>query len=119
MAVRIAMAFVRVARMEDIPDGQTRFFELPSGPVLLANYQGSIYAVSGICSHQLKPLAGAAMLGPLIDCPWHNFQFDCRTGKNHPTVDACSAELVHPGDQVRPLKKYPTEVRNGDVWVEV
>ncbi len=26
---------------------------------------------------------GAVLWGPLIDCPWHHFQFDCRTGENH------------------------------------
>ena len=74
------VALLNLTRVEEIPPGQTKFFPLPSGPVLLANYEGKVYAVSGIFPHQRNPLECAVLWGPLIDCPWHHFQFDCRTG---------------------------------------
>jgi 3-phenylpropionate/trans-cinnamate dioxygenase ferredoxin subunit len=113
------VALTKVARVDEIPPGQTKFFQLPAGPVLLANYDGNVYAVSGICSHQLKPLEGAALLGPLIDCPWHHFQFDCRTGENHFPANVYPKDLDHLSKQLMPLKRYAVEVRDGEVWVDL
>ena len=113
------MAFVRLARAEDIPPGQTRFYRLDAGPVLLANYEETIYAVSGICPHQMNPLEGATMWGPLVDCPWHHFQFDCRTGANHFPANVYPKDLQHLRKQVAPLKRYAVEIRDGEVWVNI
>ena len=113
------MPLTKLARVDDIPPGQTKFFALPTGPVLLANYGGNVYAVSGICSHQLKPLDGAVLWGPLIDCPWHHFQFDCRTGENHFPANVYPKDLEHLSQQLRPLKRYAVEIRDGEVWVEL
>jgi len=33
-----------------------------------------------ICPYRFNPLEGAVLWGPLIDCSWHHFQFDRRTG---------------------------------------
>jgi 4a-hydroxytetrahydrobiopterin dehydratase len=52
-------------------------------PAILANYGGSIYALSGICNHQYKPLEGAQLWDHLLDCPWHHFQYDVRSGESH------------------------------------
>jgi nitrite reductase/ring-hydroxylating ferredoxin subunit len=113
------VALVKLARVEEIPPGQTKFFPLPTGPVVLANYDGSVYALSGICSHQLKPLDGAVLWGPLIDCPWHHFQFDCRTGENHFPANVYPKDLEHLRKQLMPLQRYAVEIRDGEVWVNI
>ena len=112
------MAFVKLTRVEEIPPGQTKYFALESGPVLLANYEGTIHAVSGICPHQWNPLEGAVLWGPLIDCPYHHFQFDCRTGENHFPSNVYPSDLQQLRKQLASLKSYPVEVREGDVWVD-
>jgi nitrite reductase/ring-hydroxylating ferredoxin subunit len=108
-----------LARVEEIPAGRTTFHQLPSGPVLLANYLGTIYAVSGICPHQFNPLEGAVLWGPYIDCPWHHFQFDCRTGSNYFPANVYPADLTHLEKQLAPLTRYAVEIRDGEVWVDV
>jgi 3-phenylpropionate/trans-cinnamate dioxygenase ferredoxin subunit len=113
------VAFTKLARVEEIPPGQTRFFRLPSGPVLLANYEGAIHAVLGICPHQFNPLEGAALWGPLIDCPWHHFQFDCRTGENHFPANVYPEDLRYLKKQLAPLKRYAVEVRDAEIWVDI
>ena len=88
-------------------------------PVILANYEGVIHALYGICPHQNNPLEGATLWGPLLDCPFHHFQFDVRSGENY------FPKRVYPDDmpglrpQVRPLPRYAVEVRDGDVWVDL
>ena len=59
------------------------------------------------------------MWGPLVDCPWHHFQFDCRTGANHFPANVYPQDLQHLRKQVAPLKRYPVEIRDGEVWVDI
>jgi 3-phenylpropionate/trans-cinnamate dioxygenase ferredoxin subunit len=113
------VALVKFARVEEISPGQAKFFALPAGPVLLANYEGQVFAVSGICSHQLKPMDGAVLWGPFIDCPWHHFQFDCRTGENHFPANVYPKDLEHLRKQLMPLKRYAVEIKDGEIWVDI
>ena len=86
---------------------------------MLANFEGAICAVSGICPHQFNPLDGAVLWGPLIDCPWHQLQFDCRTGENHFPANVYPKDLRHLKKQLAPLKRYAVEIRDGEVWVDI
>ena len=113
------MPFVKVARAEEVSPGLTKYCPLESGPIILANHEGAIYALSGICPHQLNPLEGAVMWGPLIDCPWHHFQFDCRTGENHFPSNVYPKDLQYLRKQLTSLKRYAVEIRDGDVWVDL
>jgi len=113
------VSFVKIARADEIAPGQTKYFPLKSGPVLLANFEGAIFAVSGLCPHQWNPLEGATMFGPLVDCPFHHFQFDCRTGENHFPSSAYPEDLQDLRRQMISLKRYSVEIRDGDVWVDV
>jgi len=113
------VAFVKLARVEEVPPGRTRYCALDSGPVLLANFEGSIYALSGICPHQLNPLDGAMLWGPLIDCPFHHFQYDCRTGENHFPCNVYPSDLQHLRKQLNPLKRYVVRIEEGEIWVDV
>ena len=113
------MAFVKLARVEEVPPGQTKYLGLKSGPLILANFEGRIYALSGICPHQHNPLEGATLWGPLIDCPWHHFQFDCRNGQNFFPRNVYPKDIPRLDRQVQPLKSYAVELRDGEVWVNV
>ena len=48
----------------------------------LCNVEGQVYAVSGICIHRGGPLGQGALHGTTVVCPWHAWEFDCRTGAN-------------------------------------
>lgn len=113
------MPLVKLARVDEVPPGQSRYFPLQSGPIVLANYEGSIHAVSGLCLHKLNPLDGATMWGPYIDCPYHHFQYDVRSGENHFPRNVYPQDIAALRGQLQPLKTYAVEVREGEVWVNV
>jgi nitrite reductase/ring-hydroxylating ferredoxin subunit len=113
------LAFVRAGLVEEIPPGRTAYFSVGSTPVLLANVEGSLFAVQGICPHQNNPFEGACLYGHLVDCPWHHFEYDVRTGENHYPRNVYPADMPHLRDQLRPLRTYPVEVRGGEVWVDL
>jgi len=113
------MAFVKLASVAEIPPGQTRFFHAGETPVILANYQDRIYALHGLCPHQNNPLDGAVLWDNCIECPFHHFQFDVRTGENRFPKNVYPKDMPHLEPQVRSLRTYAVEVRNGDVWVDL
>ena len=113
------MALQKLARVEEIPPGRTKFFRLGSKTVVLANRAGQMYALQGICPHRNNPLEGAILWDHLLDCPWHHFQYDVRNGENHFRRNVYPADLPRLQEQVRPLKTYPVEVKEGEVLVDL
>lgn len=87
--------------------------------MVLANWRGRIYALFGICPHKLNPLDGARLWENLLDCPWHHYQYDIRTGENHFPRNVYPKDLPYLGQQLKPLETYPVELREGEIWVNV
>ncbi len=110
------MAFEKLGRVEEVPTGRTKFVTVRGRPVLLANYAGRIYATYGICPHRGNPLEGAQLWDYLVDCPWHHFEYDVRTGENHYPKNVYPKDLQK---QLRPLKTYPVELRGAEIWVDL
>ena len=113
------MAFQQVARADEVPPGQTKFVCVAGRPILLANFEGRVYALDGLCPHRLNPLEGATMWDYLIDCPYHHFQYDVRTGENFFPKNVYPTDVPRLQEQVRPLAVYPVKVEDGVVWVDI
>ncbi len=113
------MAFQKIVRAEEIPPGHTRFFLVASKPVLLANAHGEFIATHGLCPHRGNALEGATLVDYLLDCPWHHFQYDLRTGENYFPRNVYPKDIPGLGAQLQPLSKYAVEVRDGEIWVDV
>ena len=79
--------------------------EVNGKPVLLCNWNGTMYAVSNICSHANETLDCGLMRNGWIACPIHGARFDLATGKaKNPPAKA-------------PIATYPLRVV--DDWIEV
>ncbi len=75
-------AFRTVAKVSDVKPGQLRRVQLDDGAqVCLANVEGTIYAIGGVCTHEGGPLAEGELEGTTITCPWHGAMFDVTTGE--------------------------------------
>ncbi len=73
---------VKAARVEDFPQGTCRTIELTSGRELaLYNVNGEFYATENFCPHKGAPLANGNLCEHVIECDWHGWQFDVRTGE--------------------------------------
>jgi 3-phenylpropionate/trans-cinnamate dioxygenase ferredoxin component len=105
--------------VDEVPPGRTKFVRAGEIPVILANYHGRIYALSGLCPHRNNPLEGAVLWDDLIDCPFHHFQYDVRTGENRFPKNVYPEDMPHLEQQVRSLQHYAVEVRDGDIWVDL
>ena len=73
--------FVAVAQIGDLRPGEMKFAVVEGERIVLANVEGSFYALRDVCGHRNAPLSRGRLDGCVIECPLHFAQFDIRTGK--------------------------------------
>jgi nitrite reductase/ring-hydroxylating ferredoxin subunit len=96
---------VAVGRVEDLPEGRGATVELDGGGELaLYHVGGHFYAVENFCPHKGAPLADGNLFGHEVECDWHGWRFDLRTG-------AC---LNRPCD---PVETYEVIIEDG--WIKI
>ena len=100
--------WVRVAAENDCAGDGCLHTVTPNGEaVVLARWDGELFALEDRCSHQDFPLSEGEVEGGQIECVFHGAKFDLRTGK--------AMQLP----AIRPVKTYPVEIRDGEVYIEV
>ncbi len=97
--------FVKVANGEDISSGEMSLIELQGKRILLANVEGTYYAVDEACTHSDCPLSEGALEGAVVSCPCHGSQFDLRTG------------IVVSPPAVESLVWYQVRIDNGNILI--
>jgi nitrite reductase (NADH) small subunit len=100
------MAFVKVGVLRQLPPGSAMQVEIGENAVAVCNVGGELHAMEGICPHSGGPLGHGALEGHMLACPFHAWEFDCRTG----TSDV---------DDYLKLATYPVKVENGDILVDL
>jgi nitrite reductase/ring-hydroxylating ferredoxin subunit len=73
--------FVVVGRVSELAPGEMKFAVVEGERIVLANVEGSFYALRDVCGHRNAPLSRGRLNGCVIECPLHFAQFDIRTGK--------------------------------------
>jgi nitrite reductase/ring-hydroxylating ferredoxin subunit len=95
--------FVAVALVSDLAPGEMKFAAVEGDRIVLANVEGSFYALRDVCGHRNAPLSRGRLEGCLIECPLHFAQFDIRSGKfvDGPiSADVPAYEVIVEGDTV-------------------
>ncbi len=73
---------ITVGRVEEVGSGRCVAVELSNGNELaLYNVNGEFYATNNFCPHKGAPLAEGRLRGHTIECDWHGWEFDVRTGE--------------------------------------
>jgi nitrite reductase (NADH) small subunit len=98
------MAFVKVATLADLESNPLIEVLVSGNPYALCKFDGAIHALNGLCPHQGGPLGQGELNGPMVTCPWHAFEFDCRTGKN---------------DWDDSVETYPVKVEGDDILIDL
>lgn len=88
-----------------MPPGAKKAVKIDNTWVLVCNEDERLFAVSGICSHQVKPLVNGRVRNCMITCAVHGARFSLETG----------AALNLPA--TKPIETY--QVRVVDDWIEV
>lgn len=107
------MSKVKLATVDEIPEGGMIMRTHDSLFVTLAKVDGKIYALDDICTHEDAPLhegeLGAYNDDPhKLTCPWHAAHFDIRDGT-----------VVQDTPWATDTTTYEVEVRDNDVYVDL
>jgi len=105
----VIIALVRVASIEEIPEGSAKHVEVDGEEIAVVNAGGILYAINDVCSHEYFHLSGGEVDSDelTIECPKHGSTFSLTTGapKSLPAV--------------LPVTTYGVRLQGDEVMVEV
>jgi nitrite reductase (NADH) small subunit len=96
--------FVRICSQAELPPaGDVREFMVGDRPICVANVNGTIAVLNGVCPHEEGPLSEGTIEDGRVVCPWHSYAFDPRTGESlqDPDVKAQVFEAVVENGELR------------------
>ena len=73
-------AFVRIARITDVPRGRMLEVTVGSCNIVLCHTREGWFAVDNVCTHAYAKLSEGRLRRTRLICPLHGGSFDCRTG---------------------------------------
>ena len=97
------MGQVKLLDAARLPEGAVCEVQVDGRALAVCHSEGRFYVLSGVCPHAGGPLGQGALHGHSLVCPWHAWEFDCRTG-------ACDFNATR-------LDSYPAAVVDGAVMV--
>ena len=104
----MAKEFVYATKLDEVLIGTTKKVCFPNhGPILLANVEGTIYAVDDTCTHEDSSLALGCLRGDKVKCTLHGSWFSVATGE--PSEE--------PADE--PLHRYKIQIKDDEIWINL
>lgn len=108
------MKYVRVAGTGELPANTMIGVMVNGKDVLLANVDGSYYALSNTCTHAGGSLSRGILRNGIVTCPNHGAQFNVKTGEAVGETRTGSGR-IRPGDG----ECYSVKVEGTDIFVGV
>jgi 3-phenylpropionate/trans-cinnamate dioxygenase ferredoxin subunit len=101
------MAFVKAAKLSDVPQGRLKVFEVEDEDIALANVDGQIFAVANVCTHDDGPLGEGYLFDDEVECPRHGARFCVRDGQ------------VRSLPAIIPVPTFEVKVDGEDILVDI
>jgi nitrite reductase/ring-hydroxylating ferredoxin subunit len=98
---------VALCKIEDVAAGSALKVEAAGLTVAVFNLDGEFFVTDDSCTHGPGSLSEGFVDGDVVECNFHNGQFNIKTG-----------EVVSPPCMI-PIKTYPTVLDGGTVFIEV
>ena len=117
---RVAGArWVRVARLDEVPPGAVRGIRALGRRLVLINRAGKLFALDAVCPHAAGPLDQGELYDGALECPWHRFRYDLRTGKNVYPADVYPNDMPELMEEIKPVRTFRVTVRGDTIFVEM
>jgi nitrite reductase (NADH) small subunit/3-phenylpropionate/trans-cinnamate dioxygenase ferredoxin subunit len=97
---------ITVAKLADLPAGECLSVEVEGLGIAVFNVAGTIYATDNTCPHAGGPLGEGTLLGHIVECPWHGWRYDVRTGER-------------PANPEFKVACFPVEIEGGLIKIRV
>ena len=98
---------VELCGADEVAEGAALKVETHGLILAVFNFDGAYYVTDDTCTHGPGSLSEGYIEGDVIECNFHNGQFNIRTG-----------EVVSPPCMI-PIKTYPASVENGKVVIAI
>lgn len=111
---------IKIAKVSEVCPGTMLDVEIRGQRLLLVNAEQAFYLFNARCPHRDGPLEEGKLYdnGCVIECPWHYYRYDVRTGKNLYPRNVYPKDLTYLERDLKPLQHYPVRVRGDDVLVK-
>ncbi|WP_148715669.1 nitrite reductase small subunit NirD [Chitinolyticbacter meiyuanensis] len=97
--------WLRVCALADIPPLGSRLIEhAPGNIALFRTANDTVFALLDRCPHKGGPLSQGIVHGETVTCPLHGWNIDLKSGEAKAPDVGCA-------------RRYPVEVRDGDVFL--
>jgi nitrite reductase (NADH) small subunit len=102
------LTLVKVAHTGEIKENGGKEVNVNGTRIALFYANGRYYALEALCRHQDKPIAPGKVDGEVVECPWHSWHYNIRTG-----------ELLDFMEGVK-LTTYRVDIKgNGDIYIDL
>jgi 3-phenylpropionate/trans-cinnamate dioxygenase ferredoxin subunit len=98
--------WIQIATIDELPLGKMKRVEIAGHRYLVANANGSYYAVDELCSHEDVSLYLGCIQGDNIKCSLHGSRFSLKTGQ--PLEDPAT----------EPLSTYPVKLDGNRILIQ-
>lgn len=101
------MTLVKVAQTGEIKENGGKEVNINGTRIALFYANGRYYALEALCRHQDKPIAPGKVDGEVVECPWHSWHYNIKTG-----------ELLDYMEGVK-LDTYRVDVKGSDIFLDL
>ena len=101
------LVYVRLCKTDSVPAGDFRQFNVKKNEILVVNLDGRFICLAARCTHAGAPLAQGDLRRDVLVCPWHGSNFRVTDG------------AVLKGPAEKPLRVYPSIVKEGELFIEL
>ena len=102
------MARILVGKRSDIQEGEFTNVTVGGRQILVANIEGSYYAIGNICTHEGAELNEGEIHNKELTCPWHGVKWDLTTG-----------QLIWFREFLEPIASYTVVIEDDILFVEI
>jgi len=108
------MEYIRVADKAELAANKIIMVVVGGKEVLLANVDGSYYAIANKCTHLGGSLVKGSLEGSVVTCPRHGAQFDVKTGQA-----IAEAKIGFVKMKVKGEESYTVKIEGPDILVGI
>ena len=96
------MPFVPVGKLSGLPPESVMEVMVAGQPYAICRVGGAVHALSGVCLHRGGPLGQGQIHDGHVVCPFHLWEFDCRTGEYDydPSQRVATYQVMVEGDDI-------------------
>jgi len=100
------MPLFRVGKISTLPPDSVMEVLIEDRPYAVCNVAGEIRALDGVCLHHGGPLGQGQIHDGRVVCPYHLWEFDCRTGE-------------YDFDPARRVATFDVKLEGDDIFLQV